>query len=110
MADRSRDPESLERRIERTRQELAQTIDELADRVNPRNVAQRGAERLKDEAGQVAKAMSAMMRPSNGQGPAKDEDTPERTGPDPRMLAAAGAGAVVLVTALVVWRRRRRRR
>jgi hypothetical protein len=51
-----------------------------------------------------------MMRPSDGQGPAKDEDTPERTGPDPRMLAAVGVGAAVVVTALVVWRRRRRRR
>ncbi|MFC6931390.1 DUF3618 domain-containing protein [Actinomadura yumaensis] len=40
MAD-MRDPEALEREIERTRMELARTIDELADRVNPRNVAQR---------------------------------------------------------------------
>jgi hypothetical protein len=108
MADRSRDPESLERRIERTRMELAQTIDELAERVNPRNVAQRGAERLKDEAGQVAKAVGAMMKPSDSTGP--QDDTPERDGPDPRVLAAVGVGAAVALTALVVWRRRRRRR
>jgi hypothetical protein len=110
MADRSRDPETLERRIERTRRELAQTIDELTDRVNPRNVAQRGAERLKDEAGQVAKAMGAVLRPSDGAEP-KDEDTAERGGVDPRLVAAVGVGAAaVAVTALVVWRRRRRRR
>ncbi|GLZ08625.1 hypothetical protein Acsp03_60910 [Actinomadura sp. NBRC 104412] len=109
MADRSRDPETLERRIERTRLELAQTIDELAQRVSPSNVAQRGAERLKEEAGQVARAVGAMMRPSDGTGPEKD-DEPGQGGPDPRVVAAVGVGAAVVVTALVVWRRRRRRR
>jgi Protein of unknown function (DUF3618) len=111
MADRSRDPQALERRIERTRLELAQTIDELADRVNPRNVAQRGAERLKDEAGQVAKAFSAMVKPSsNGRHPQRDDDAPPSSGGvDPRLLAV-GVGAAVAVTALVAWRRRRRRR
>jgi hypothetical protein len=113
MADRSRDPEALERRIERTRLELAQTIDELADRVNPRNVAQRGAERLKDEAGQVAKAVNAMISPvfDGSGGGDKDDDDPEPGaggGVDPR-LVLAGVGAAVVVTALVVWRRRRRR-
>ncbi|MEW2356745.1 DUF3618 domain-containing protein [Spirillospora sp. NPDC029432] len=106
MADRSRDPEALERQIERARLELAQTIDELAERVNPRNVAQRGAERLKDEAGQVAKAVGAMFTPAEG----KDgEDDRPGGGIDPRMVAA-GVGAAVAVTALVIWRRRRRRR
>ncbi|GAA2434710.1 hypothetical protein GCM10010191_56570 [Actinomadura vinacea] len=113
MADRSRDPDALERRIERTRLELAQTIDELAERVSPRNVAQRGAERLKDEAGQVAKAVGAMVpRSSDGGGKhrADDPDDAEggRGGVDPR-LVLAGVGAAVAVTALVVWRRRRRR-
>ncbi|MFC5748893.1 DUF3618 domain-containing protein [Actinomadura rugatobispora] len=114
MADRSRDPEALERRIERTRQELAQTIDELAERVNPRNVAQRGAERLKDEAGQVAKAVNAMISPAFDGAGGKDKNEDEDDVPgagggvDPR-LVLAGVGAAVIVTALVVWRRRRRR-
>ncbi|MFB4319712.1 DUF3618 domain-containing protein [Actinomadura sp. 21ATH] len=105
MADRSRDPEALERQIERARLELAQTIDELAERVNPRNVAQRGAERLKDEAGQVAKAVGAIFTPAEG----KDGEDDRPGGIDPRMVAA-GVGAAVAVTALVLWRRRRRRR
>ncbi|XVQ10166.1 DUF3618 domain-containing protein [Spirillospora sp. CA-255316] len=112
MADRSRDPEALERRIERTRLELAQTIDELAERVHPRNVAQRGAERLKDEAGQVAKAVNAMISPvfdgSGGKGEDDDDPPGAGGGVDPR-LVLAGVGAAVVVTALVVWRRRRRR-
>ncbi|MEV3922494.1 DUF3618 domain-containing protein [Actinomadura coerulea] len=102
MADKSRDPEALEREIERSRRQLARTIDELADRVSPRNVAQRGAERLKEEADQVAKALGAMVRPSeddDGEGPQID-----------RRLVLAGVGAAVIVTALVVRRRRRRRR
>ncbi|MFI0351890.1 DUF3618 domain-containing protein [Actinomadura sp. 9N407] len=103
MADRSRDPAALERQIERARLELAQTIDELADRVSPRNVAHRGAERLKEEAGQVARVVNAMFTPADG----KDD---EETGGVDRRLLLAGAGAAAAVTALVIWRRRRRRR
>lgn len=38
MADR---PESIEREMEQTRERLAETIDELVDRTNPKNVARR---------------------------------------------------------------------
>ncbi|MEU8343530.1 Protein of unknown function [Actinomadura meyerae] len=103
MADWSGDdPEEVERYIERTRRELARNVDELADRVNPRNVANRGVERLKQEADTVAKAFGAMVRPASG-----DEDG--EGGIDKRVLIA-GVGAAVTVTALVLWRRRRRRR
>jgi hypothetical protein len=107
MADRSRDPEALEREIERTRQDLARTIDELADRVNPKHVAQRGAERLKEEADNVARALGSLVRPSED-GKA-DEDDREGGHLDKRLLLA-GVGAAVTVTALVLWRRKRRRR
>ncbi|GLZ13112.1 hypothetical protein Acsp04_33470 [Actinomadura sp. NBRC 104425] len=100
MADRGRDPEALEREIERTRQELARTIDALAERVSPRNVAQRGAERIKEEAGQVAKVARTMLTP-DGQEPG------ERAGADRRALLI-GIGVAVTITAFVVWRRRRR--
>lgn len=106
MADRARDPEALEREIERTRQDLARTIDELADRVNPKNVAHRGAERLKVEAGQVARAVGALMR--SGDEP-EDDDEGAGGGIDKRLLLV-GVGAAVTVTALVLWGRRRRRR
>ncbi|MFC6886601.1 MULTISPECIES: DUF3618 domain-containing protein [Actinomadura] len=95
MAD-MRDPEALEREIERTRMELARTIDELADRVNPRNVAQRGADRLKEEADQVAKTVRAMV--SNEDGEPKVD----------RRVLMAGAGVAVGITVLALWRRRRR--
>jgi hypothetical protein len=109
MADKSRDPEALQRQIERTRLELIQTIDELAGRVNPRTAAQRGAERLKDEAGQVVRTFGAMIKPPERKD-LESDDVPASGGVDPKLVAAAvGVGAVAAVTALVVWRRRRRR-
>ncbi|MEV4676138.1 MULTISPECIES: DUF3618 domain-containing protein [Actinomadura] len=104
MADWSgSDPEEVERYIERTRRELARNVDELADRVNPRNVAHRGVERLKQEADNVARAVGALVRPAG------DDDDAEGGGIDKRVLLA-GVGAAVTVTALVLWRRRRRAR
>ena len=38
-----RDPDALVTEIERTRENLAQTIDQLADRVSPANVCNRRA-------------------------------------------------------------------
>lgn len=103
MADRFSDPEELERYIARTRKDLARNVDELADRVNPKNVAHRGVERFKEEADNVAKAIGAMVRPSGN-----DED--DGQGGVDRRLVLAGVGAAVTVTALVLWNRRRRRR
>jgi hypothetical protein len=102
MADWSSDPEELERYIARTRKDLARNVDELADRVNPKNVANRGVERLKEEAGQVAKAVGALVRPAG-------EDEDGQGGLDKRVVLA-GVGAAVTVAAVVLWRRRRRRR
>lgn len=104
MADRPRDPEALEREIERIRQDLARNVDAFVDRVNPKHVAQRGAGRLKEEAGHVAKAVGAIMSP------AEDTDDKDEGGGVDKRLLLAGVGAAVTVTALVLWRRRRRRR
>ncbi|MCP2334914.1 DUF3618 domain-containing protein [Actinomadura rupiterrae] len=101
MADRSSDPQALQREIERSRQELARTIDELADRVNPKNVAQRGAERLKEEVGQVRRAVDAAIR-------LPDEDG--EPGPVNPKIVMAGVGVVVGLTVLGVMRRRSKRR
>ena len=105
MADRPSDPEGLERYIERNVEELALVVDEFADRVHPRKAAQRGAERLKEEAGQVAKAVGALVRP-----PADDENDDVPGGGVDRRLVLAGVGAAVTVTALVLLNRRRKRR
>lgn len=102
MADRGRDPEALEREIERTREELARAIDALADRVNPRNVAHRGVARLKEEAGQVAAAVGAIVAP-----PDSEDGEP---GQIDRRVVVAGVGVAVAVTALVLWRRGKRKR
>jgi hypothetical protein len=97
MADRSRDPEALEKEIERARAELARTIDVLADRVNPRNVAQRGAERLKEEAGLVTRTVKTLVAPGEGGVPAVD-----------RRVLVGAVGLAVTVTAFIAWRRSRR--
>ncbi|MFB4297234.1 DUF3618 domain-containing protein [Actinomadura sp. NTSP31] len=99
MADR--DPEALEREIERTRRELARTIDELAERVNPKNLAHKGSERIKEEAGQLVQAVNAMVRPEG------EDGEPGRL--DKRVVYA-GAAAAVTLTAYVLWRRKRKRR
>ncbi|MFI0479286.1 DUF3618 domain-containing protein [Actinomadura sp. 9N215] len=108
MAERARDPDALERELDLTRQSFARTIDELAARVNPKNVAHRGTERLKEEAGQVVRAVGSMVRPSEGSGDTDGKDA-EGGGIDKR-LVAVGVGAAVTVTALILWSRRRRRR
>jgi hypothetical protein len=74
-----RDPDALATQIERTREELARTIDSIADRVNPAKAVRRVLTRARTDAGRV----------------------------DPR-LAAAGAVLVAGVAAFLVWRRTRR--
>jgi hypothetical protein len=46
-------PRALVGEIERTRADLARTIDEIADRVAPGNVARRTADRAKERLSQV---------------------------------------------------------
>jgi hypothetical protein len=50
-------PVALEAQIEQTREQLAETIDQIADRVHPRNVARRTADRARgfvvDEEGHI---------------------------------------------------------
>jgi len=44
-----RDPDALVKEIERTRENLARTIDTIAERVSPANVARRGLSRVMDQ-------------------------------------------------------------
>ena len=62
MADKTRDPAVIEREIERTREELARSVDLLAERLSPKRVAQRGVAKAKEEAGRVATDIGAMVR------------------------------------------------
>ena len=72
-------PTALVSEIERTRADLARTIDEIADRVSPGNVARRTADRAKERLSQV----------------------------DP-LVGGAVALAAVSVTCYLIWRKLRK--
>ncbi|HEY2442435.1 MAG TPA: DUF3618 domain-containing protein [Streptosporangiaceae bacterium] len=73
-----RDPDTLVTEMERTRENLARTIDAIADRVSPANNARRAMERVREQASKI----------------------------DTRYAAAAGA-VLVLGTVVLLWRRRK---
>jgi hypothetical protein len=62
MADRTRDPAVIEQEILRTREELARSVDLLAERLSPKRAARQGVARAKQEAGHVAADIGAMVR------------------------------------------------
>jgi hypothetical protein len=74
-------PRLLVGEIERTRASLAKTIDEIADRVSPSNVARRSADRARERVSQVEI--------------------------DP-LIGGAVALAAVSVTCYLIWRRLRK--
>jgi len=80
VAVNGNDPDAIVARIERTRQNLAQTIDTLADRVSPASNARRLRERLAEEAAK----------------------------PEVRLAAVAVGLAVVSVAIIRVWGRRKK--
>ena len=63
-----RDPDTIQREIEQTRAELADTIDAIADRVSPRRAASRGASAVKSS---VSGLFGSNGDSSNGSGPAR---------------------------------------
>jgi uncharacterized protein DUF3618 len=72
-----RDPDQLVAQIERTRENLARTIDTLTERVSPANVAKRAMSKVLDQASR------------------------------PEVQIGVAAVTVVTVTLVVWWRRRR---
>ncbi|MFF4410998.1 DUF3618 domain-containing protein [Streptosporangium sp. NPDC001559] len=112
MADT--DPAELERRIERTRAELAKTVDAIADRVSPKNVARRTVAKAETSARRFLVSVGDKVGDVVGVTP-----RPVKPGDEPQGLWAEeepslapvliGVGAVLAVTAVVMlWRRRRR--
>ena len=87
MTDQSQ--AQIEAEIARTRAELQATVDELSDRLNPRNQA----EHVKDEA---MIAFAQVKRTVTGQVRAPDEPEPSRTGWIALGPGAAAAAAVVV--------------
>jgi hypothetical protein len=83
------DPAELEAHIERTRARLVGTVDELATRLQPKEIARRGAAGLRAR-------LDAFVRTPDG---------------SPRVeRLAAIAGALAAMASLIVWNRRRLRR
>jgi NAD(P)-dependent dehydrogenase (short-subunit alcohol dehydrogenase family) len=74
------DQDALVADIDRTRAELARTIDAISDRVSPKKNVDRAVEQIRQRAGQI----------------------------DPLMAGAAAAVFVVGLTAFVLLRRRRK--
>jgi hypothetical protein len=73
-----RDPDTLVNEIERTRENLARTIDAIAGRVNPANNARKAMDRVREQVSHI----------------------------DVRYVAVGGA-VVVGTVALLIWRRRK---
>jgi hypothetical protein len=108
--DVARDPDAIQREIEQTRAELADTIDAIADRLSPKRAASRGAKAVK------AQVSSVLDRDDSATG----TTTHDGGGP---LLAAGGAqhrklrsdrvviivaAVAVIGTGVVVWRSRHR--
>ena len=74
------DQDALVADIDRTRSELARTIDAISDRVSPKKNVDRALEQFRQRAGQV----------------------------DPLMVGAAAAAVLVSVTVIFLVRRRKR--
>lgn len=66
-----RNPDQIQREIEQTRAELADTIDAIADRISPRRAATRGAQAVKQSVSSVLNGHGG-----NGQAPAAVLDAP----------------------------------
>ena len=85
MADAETDAKSVNQKtlvadIDRTRAELARTIDAISERVNPKRNVDRAMEQARQRAAQI----------------------------DPLIAGAVAAAVILGVTALSLWRRRKR--
>src|SRR3954453_7348459 len=66
-------PDTIQREIQQTRAQLADTIDAIADRISPRRVASRGATAMR---AQVSSVFGGSDSGTNGSGPAAVLDAP----------------------------------
>lgn len=123
MAESARNPDVLQQEIERTRDELARTIDVVAERVSPRNVVRRGAQQAKDTTDSLRRRLSAGGSDGSGDfhGELAERESERRSRAggageagyaamrmlrENRGYVAAGVGVLLVVTVLV-WRRGR---
>src|SRR5436305_2850823 len=95
----TRDPDLIQKEIEQTRAELAETIDAIADRISPKRAASRGAAAVK---AQVSGVFGHGNGNGNGSAPAAVLDAPppaaahidtQRRQQEIREIAATGGGS-----------------
>jgi hypothetical protein len=96
MADKTRDPEAIEREIERTREDLVRSIDLLAERLSPKQIARRGVAAARVEAGRVAADIGAIARRES------NSKRSPLTGP---VLISAGLAVTTVAVRLLLRRR-----
>lgn len=94
-------PEELERDIAFAREQLRRDVDELVERVRPRAVAARQADKLAQRAERLSSQAAAAVAPLLRNGRDQVLSRPA--------LLGVGAGLTVLTLATVVWRVRGRR-
>jgi hypothetical protein len=120
------DPEELLRSIERTREELANTVDTIAGRLDPKRVAKRGVDAMRDGVTTVIDGARVKLHLGPEQGAAPDsaqspQSEPNGSGAAPARFAqiapvvkrvpkpAAGGMAALLALAAIIAVRRARR-
>jgi hypothetical protein len=86
-------PDQIEAEIERTRERLAGTVNEITDRVSPANVIRRKTEPVRQA--MTAAIASARSQVVNSRGDVRTE------------RAAAFGAAAIAALGLMLWRRRR---
>jgi len=109
MADtdaRPVDQKALMADIDRTRAELARTIDAISDRVSPKKNVSRAMEQVRQRANEVGQRVNHEV---NEVGQRVNREVGQRASQvDPLMIGAAAAVVLVGVTVLFLVRRRRR--
>lgn len=95
MAATTRDPDAIQKEIEQTRAELAETIDAIADRISPKRAASRSAQAVKAQVssvfgGEGSKAPGAVLDAAPR---AAASPSPAARTAAVREIAQAGGGA-----------------
>jgi hypothetical protein len=101
---RQRTVPEIEADLARTRVELAETLEALKDRMDPRIRAEELAEQAKEKASDVAEQAKTLAGTAATQAKRFADDVAARK---PRALAVAGAVVAVLAGAVVLATRRR---
>lgn len=118
-----RDADAVQAEIERTRAELARTVDSLADRLSPKRAARRGAQRVARGVGDLIDDVGGLLSGSGAvRGDSHPVDPPdgsvttddvvsteyELRKPPPKALVIGVGVSVAAVGAYLLWRRSRR--